>query len=131
AVYRSDLPRGIDCQRCHGPGDRHTELARAGATAAAISAIVNPKNLEPKKRMDVCLQCHLETTSAQLPSAIRRFGRGVFSFRPGQNLDDYVIHFDHQPGTGHDDKFEINSAGYRLNQSACFLKSGGKLTCTT
>jgi hypothetical protein len=131
-VFRAELPEGIDCQRCHGPGTRHMQLARAGAGSAAVSAaIVNPKKLDSKRQMDVCLQCHLETTSAQLPSAIRRFGWGVFSFVAGQNLDDYLVHFDHQPGTGHDEKFEINSAGYRLNQSACFLKSRGKLTCTT
>jgi hypothetical protein len=32
--------------------------------------------------------------------------------------------FDHAPGTGHDDKFEIvGSSAYRLRQSQCFLKS--------
>src|SRR5205814_1644794 len=39
--------------------------------------------------------------------------------------------FDHAPGTGHDDKFEIAHQGYRLLKSACFQKSGGRLTCTT
>jgi predicted CXXCH cytochrome family protein len=42
-----------------------------------------------------------------------------------------MFHFDHPPGTGHDDKFEIAGAAYRLRRSACFLKSDGALGCTT
>jgi hypothetical protein len=81
--------------------------------------------------MDVCQQCHLESTSDELPQAVRAFGRAVYSFRPGEPLGDYLIHFDHAPGTGHDDKFEINSSAYRLRQSPCFQKSAGRLTCTS
>src|SRR5205823_4164661 len=43
----------------------------------------------------------------------------------------YILHFDHAPGTGLDDKFEIAGSGYRLLKSACFLKSNGAMTCTT
>src|SRR6185369_11822681 len=39
--------------------------------------------------------------------------------------------FDEAPGSGHDDKFEIAGAAYRLRASECFLKSEGKLGCTT
>ena len=81
--------------------------------------------------MEVCMQCHLETTSARLPPFIHRYGRGVFSFRPGEELEKYVLHFDHAPGTGHDDKFVIVNAAYRLRQSLCFQESGGAMTCVT
>lgn len=76
------------------------------------------------------MQCHLETTSFVLPASIQRYQRGTFSFRPGEPLADFMLHFDHAPGTGHDDKFEIVSAAYRLRQSVCFQKSGGKVVCT-
>jgi hypothetical protein len=81
--------------------------------------------------MDVCMQCHLETTSAELPDSIMKFDRGVFSYEPGRPLGDYSQYFDHAPNTGHDDKLEIVSQAYRLRQSACFLKSEGRLTCIT
>ena len=81
--------------------------------------------------MEVCMQCHLETTSFELPGAIQRYDRGVFSYQPGEPLADYQLQFDHAPGTGHDGKFEIASAAYRLRQSLCFLKSSGKMSCTT
>ena len=133
AAYPRQLPEGIDCQRCHGPGARHVSLASLGkAKPEEIrSAIVNPKRLPVETQMDVCFQCHLETTSTRLPHAVRRFGRAVNSFRPGERLADYLVQFDHPAGTGHDDKFEIVSAGYRLRKSACFLASKGRLTCLT
>src|SRR5258707_15731318 len=81
--------------------------------------------------MEICMQCHLETTSGQLPPASLREGRGVFSYRAGEPLENYILHFDHAVGAGHDDKFELVSSVYRLRQSRCFLESAGALTCTT
>jgi predicted CXXCH cytochrome family protein len=46
-------------------------------------------------------------------------------------LGDFMLQFDHAPGTGHDDKFEIAGAAYRLRRSACFQKSQGALQCAT
>ena len=76
------------------------------------------------------MQCHLETTSSPLPASIVRYERGPFSYRPGEPLGDFILHFDHATGTGYDDKFEITGAAYRLRQSACFRKTNGALTCT-
>jgi predicted CXXCH cytochrome family protein len=131
--FPQQLPEGIDCQRCHGPGARHIELASSGrAKAEEIRlAIVQPARLKPELQMDVCQQCHLETTSARLPQAVARFNRPAYSFRPGQRLSDSLVHFDHPPGAGRDDKFEIVSAAYRLRKSMCFQKSAGRLTCIT
>jgi tetratricopeptide (TPR) repeat protein len=81
--------------------------------------------------MEVCMQCHLETTSGRIPAVLQRFDRGTFSYLPGQPLTDFSISFDHGPGTGHEGKFEAVSSVYRLRQSRCFLESGGKLECAT
>ncbi|MBV8846046.1 MAG: tetratricopeptide repeat protein [Bryobacterales bacterium] len=132
AVFPDQMPQGIDCQRCHGPGSRHVQLAENGAKADALrGSIVNPARLSPDRQMDVCMQCHLETTSSPLPNAIVRYERESFSYKPGEPLSDFVLQFDHAPGTGHEDKFEIAGAAYRLRRSACFLKSEGRLQCTT
>ncbi len=130
-VFPASLPEGIDCQRCHGPGEAHISAAQAGRGTADIrQAIINPKRLPSDRQMEVCLQCHLETTSFELPNALLRVGQNAFSYRPGQPLGEHQLHFDHAPGTGHDDKFEIAGAAYRLRKSACFIKSG-KISCTT
>jgi len=123
-VYTGDLPGGIDCQRCHGQGKEHI---RSGGRAA----ILNPKRLTSERQMEVCMQCHLETTSFPLPNALQRYERGAFSYKPDEPLSNFILSFDHAPSAGRDDKFELVSAAYRLRKSPCFLKSGGKLTCTT
>jgi predicted CXXCH cytochrome family protein len=79
--------------------------------------------------MEICMQCHLETTSFPLPHSIHRFEQSAFSYRPGEPLDDYQLAFDHKPGTGHDDNFEVVHQAYQLRKSACFRKS--QMTCTT
>jgi tetratricopeptide (TPR) repeat protein len=132
SVYPAQLPEGIDCQRCHGPGQTHVQAVQQNKPPAEIkAAIVNPKRLTGERELEVCLQCHLETTSFELPNAMIRHGREVFSYRPGEPLGDYQLHFDHASGTGHDGKFEIAGAAYRLRQSACFNKSAGAMRCTT
>jgi len=130
-VFTGDLPEGIDCQRCHGPGGQHIRATQtSGAKLSDIRGrIVNPARLSSKIQMELCMQCHLEPTSGRIPALIRRFDRGPFSYIPGQPLEDFILYFDHSPGTGYDDKFEIESAAYRLRKSRCFLESKGALTC--
>jgi tetratricopeptide (TPR) repeat protein len=133
-VFSGDIPQGIDCQRCHGPGGDHVRTAQvAGANVEQIRAgIVNPARLSPKTRIDLCMQCHLEPASTAIPALIRRFNRGPFSFTAGEPLGAFVLAFDHAPATQHDDKFEIvGSSAYRLRQSRCFLESKDALTCDT
>lgn len=128
--FPAQLPTGIDCQRCHGPGQAHVEAARQGFDATRIrSAIVNPARLAPARQMDVCMQCHLETTTLKLPASLLRAGREVFSYRPGEPLENYILHFDRAGQSS--ERFEFASAAYQLRKSACFTQSRGALTCTT
>ena len=50
--------------------------------------------------MEVCMACHLETTSFPLPNAIQRYERGPFSYRPGEPLGAFILNFDHAAGHG-------------------------------
>jgi predicted CXXCH cytochrome family protein len=132
-AYAGALPEGIDCQRCHGPGSRHAQVAAtAGATREDIrNSIVNPSRLTADRQMETCMVCHLETTSFPLPNAIQRYERGPFSYRAGEPLGDFILNFDHAAGSGREDKFELVNAAYRLRRSACFMKSDDKMLCTT
>lgn len=128
-AFPENLPSGIDCQRCHGPGRKHVIAVRANATGEAIrAAIVNPARLSRERQFEVCVECHLETSSSHVPNEIRRFDRPVFSYRPGQPLGDYKMYFD--PASNQkEDRFEIAHAAYRLRMSACFRSS--QMTCLT
>jgi tetratricopeptide (TPR) repeat protein len=123
-VYTAAMPSGIDCSRCHGDGAQHVRTA-------GRAAILNPKRLTPDRQMEVCMQCHLETTSFPLPNSIQRYERGPFSYRPNEPLADFILTFDHARGKGYDEKYEIVNSAYRLRRSQCFLQSKGKMTCTT
>ena len=125
-IFGSDLPEGIDCQRCHGPGGAHVKQASSGATLESIrQAIVNPKRLNRARQLDVCMQCHLQTTSLRSPDSIRRYDRPPFTYKPGQVLLDYAVFFEFAPTN----TFEIDHAGYQLRKSKCFEQS--QMTCTT
>ena len=127
-VFPAALPEGIDCQRCHGPGSSHVEAAGRNAPPEVIrGAIVNPARLTRERQLDVCMQCHLETTSRPLPNVVARFEHGAFDYRPGQPLTDYFLYFDR--ASAGDDSFEIAHAAYRLRKSKCFQAS--QMTCTT
>jgi hypothetical protein len=117
----SGLAMGIDCQRCHGPGEAH---------AKGKGHIVNPARLAPDRQMEVCLQCHLESASRTLPDAIRRFGRGPFSYRPSEPLGDFQLYFDFIKPTP-DERITVNNSAYGLMKSQCFLQTAGNLKCTT
>ena len=126
-TFPADLPEGTGCQRCHGPGAEHIRTALKGGTTAAIhAAIVNPRRLPPDRRDAVCFQCHLLPAVAMIGP--RRFERGDYSFRPGERLDDYLLHLDiDEPGRAAEDRFEINHHAYRMTQSLCYQKGG--ITC--
>jgi predicted CXXCH cytochrome family protein len=109
------LNEGVDCQRCHGPGSDHAK--------APLKS-----NITRNGGQDTCLQCHLQSTSDPLPHALLRIGRDLWSFRPGEKLSDYAVHFQ-EPEAVRATKFEINSHGYRLAQSPCFAKADGRLDC--
>jgi hypothetical protein len=124
------LPEGIGCQRCHGPGARHAAVAVGGNAAAIRASIVNPARLDPRRRIDVCYECHMQP-SVSLFGA-RKFGRDIYSFRPGQLLADYAPQIDVTDAKlPRAERFEINHHPYRLEQSRCFRESAGRLTCLT
>ena len=52
----------------------------------SADAIVNPSRLNAERQIEVCMQCHLETTSTRLPNSIQRYERGAFSYKPGEPL---------------------------------------------
>lgn len=129
--FSGDLPQGIDCQRCHGPGRNHIEAANSTTTTTQQirAAILNPARLNPQRQMEVCMQCHLEPTSRPLPTMIRRYDQEPFGYNPSKPLSSFFRYFDKDLSGLHDDRVEIASAPYRLRQSQCYIKSGGAVSC--
>jgi hypothetical protein len=50
---------GVQCERCHGPGSTHIEVARKKASIGTIQhEIVNPGRFAAQAQIEICGQCH-------------------------------------------------------------------------
>lgn len=118
------LEAAIGCERCHGPGGNHVRRHEVGVVdAGASDPIVNPRDLEPGAREDVCNQCHL------VGYRILRYGRSTFDFRPGERLEDTWAIF---PKDLNPDSSEVARAVGQVDQmreSVCFKSSEGRMGC--
>ena len=120
----AEIPEGIGCERCHGPGSIHVDARLSGEESDGPDlTIVNPAHLDSELQMDVCQQCHLHTTVSVL-----RDGRGPFDFRPSERLEDHLALFS-APDTSQG--LDVISHAERLMESACFVATAPDMTCTT
>lgn len=134
----TNIPGGISCERCHGPGSVHVDQKMAGImvdTATSIDySIVNPRKLPIDLQFDICQRCHLQG------NAVLREDKSFFDFKPGMPLSEIMTVF--LPRYENDEEhFIMASHADRLKMSACFIASNkGKekirynssgLTCIT
>jgi tetratricopeptide (TPR) repeat protein len=123
-----DVPSGISCERCHGPGSIHVQERSTGAkidTSKFIDySIVNPGKLSIDLQFDVCQRCHLQG------NAVLKEGKSFYDYRPGMKLSDYMTTFLPRY-EGADDEFIMASHADRLKQSKCFIKSFKEETNST
>ena len=89
----------VACERCHGPGRRHVELARSGAGEEFLSMPMGSGSWTADSQLELCAKCHRDPNL--LPPEI---------FRPG---DPQLARF--QP--------------IGITQSRCFQRSEGALSC--
>ncbi|MEZ4829680.1 MAG: tetratricopeptide repeat protein [Bacteroidia bacterium] len=121
------ISEGIDCEKCHGPGEEHIRLTEAGQLIDVGEktdySIVNPGKLPLDLQFDVCQQCHLQGIN------VLAEGKSIDDFRPGTPLSaTFDVFIERQAD---ENMFGIASHAERLQQSRCFIASEGKLTCTT
>jgi cytochrome c-type biogenesis protein CcmH/NrfG len=124
-LYRH-LPQGIDCERCHGPGELHVKEKQAGiwidTSIQPDYTIVNPRRLSKKLQMSLCQRCHLQGIS------VLNEGKQFDHFKPGMNLGD-VFHVFLPEFESKQHNFLMASHAERLSLSKCYLNS--QMTCIT
>lgn len=116
----TNVPQGIDCERCHGPGGEHVRRKQAGElidTSKYIDySIVNPGKLSADLQFQICQRCHLQGNAVLQPN------KNWYSFKPGQMLsevmDVYLPRYE-----GDEEHFIMASHADRLKQSECFIVS--------
>ncbi|MFT4604532.1 MAG: hypothetical protein ACI9W4_001264 [Rhodothermales bacterium] len=116
----SDIPHGIECENCHGPGSVHVEAIRSGeivdVTTQIDYTIVNPGKLETARLDDVCQRCHMQG------AAVLKDGASAFDYRPGKDLLDYMdVFWPRFPDST--SQFIMASHPDRLQMSACYQAS--------
>ncbi|MDP3927741.1 MAG: tetratricopeptide repeat protein [Bacteroidota bacterium] len=114
------IPDGIDCERCHGPGEVHVWDKLQGNiidTSKFIDyTIVNPRKLPWERQIDICQRCHLQGNAVLQP------GKSFADFKPGMDLGK-VLQVYMPKYKGAEDEFIMASHAQRLQQSACFIGS--------
>ncbi|MEL6866095.1 MAG: tetratricopeptide repeat protein, partial [Bacteroidota bacterium] len=116
----TDMPSGIECERCHGPGEIHLAQKMAGEivdTSQFIDySIVNPRDLPRERQMDLCQRCHLQGV------AVLEKDKSFFDFKPGMKLSEVMNVFLPRYTNNHD-KFIMASQADRLRMSKCYQLS--------
>ena len=97
----STLIPDVSCERCHGAGQSHVEAARRGEVDSDHSIQFRLDRWAADEELRLCGSCH------RLPSMVQ----------PGSIRVDNPVLVRHQP--------------VGLMQSACYIRSGGALTCLT
>ncbi len=128
-AYVEPIPQGIDCERCHGPGRLHVDRWARGETPTGQGdpAIVNPRRLTAKPRMQICFQCHLGDSKST--ERVARIDAPLEDWRPGRPIAAAMVPFRFSETTRHE--FGLSAQVDRMLLSRCFIESQGRLECVT
>lgn len=116
----ASVKNGIDCERCHGPGEKHVKDKLAGKvvdiTEEIDYSIVNPAKLPIALQLDICQRCHIQG------NAVLNEGKSFFDFHPGMPLSD-VMNVFMPVYAGKPDEHIMASHAERLKMSRCFTET--------
>ncbi len=123
----TEMPSGIECERCHGPGEEHVRRKLKGElidTATQVDySIVNPRHLTRDLQMDLCQRCHLQGV------AVLQEGKTFFDFKAGMQLNEVMNVFLPRYTNSHE-KFIMASQADRLRKSPCYVETV-EMSCIT
>ncbi|MFY0642931.1 MAG: hypothetical protein JXR19_00535 [Bacteroidia bacterium] len=125
------IGHGIDCERCHGPGQLHFERRTAGIEyeeGEIDRTIVNPADLSFQLQMDLCQRCHLQGLN------ILKEGKKFTDFKPGMLLSDVFDVYLPKYESSTSSVFDMANHSAQLQKSECFIQSNRNevhLTCIT
>lgn len=117
SLKKETLVHGIDCERCHGPAQQHTDYHKKNPELKIAKYIVTHKSLNTKQKLAGCVICH--SASENIKSR--------FKFVPGNLIADFYN--ESIQNTNANPDVHGNQYGL-LSQSKCFLESKN-LDCTT
>jgi tetratricopeptide (TPR) repeat protein len=114
------VPDGINCERCHGPGELHVAVMEKGEVVDIRNetdyTIVNPSKLPVDLQFEICARCHSQG------NAVLKEGKDFFDFRPGMYVTEIMDVF-REKYENDEDAFWMETHPERLKRSQCFLQT--------
>src|SRR2546421_1594827 len=109
---------GLSCEKCHGNGQAHVRYQSSHPADTVGKYILNPARFSRDRKVDNCALCHSgERDARAMP----------FSYRPGENLDDYFL----PPSKGQVPIPDVHGNQVALlRRSRCF-RTSPDLSCST
>lgn len=112
---------GIDCQKCHGPGEKHLAYQRGASDKINEDLMPSISKMSRQQQLDICAQCHSGLNQTA------EFGT-AFDFLPGETLSEQQRSELKKPSN---DQLDVHGNQYGLlTQSSCFQKSN-EMICST
>jgi Cytochrome c554 and c-prime len=116
---RDRIILGVDCEKCHGPAEKHVQFQTAHPKETKAQFIINPASFSRQQNLDLCALCHGGRLQKTKPS---------FEFTAGDRLSDYFF-----LDTTYKDANNIDVHGnqYGLMAASKCFKMSNTLTCNT
>lgn len=116
---KNTLITGVQCESCHGPGQKHIDYHEKNTTQTKGQYIIGTTQFSREQKLDLCAYCH---------GGNRAISKAAFEFTPGDTLfdskglnDSAVMHT----------ALDVHGNPYGLLvRSKCF-KMDASLTCNT
>ncbi|WP_422082440.1 multiheme c-type cytochrome [Ulvibacterium sp.] len=111
---KSQIVYGIDCERCHGPAEKHVTFHKKNPNLGEAGHIAKHDTLSRQQRLDACALCH---------SGVRMDIQPAFLFLTGDKLTEYSL-----PDSKAKDLNEVDVHGNQydlLRASTCFKRTAG------
>ena len=118
---RERMLYGIDCERCHRPGEKHVVYHRNNPEAKEAKYMMSLNDISRQQRLDACAQCH---------SGLRKeLIKGTpFSFLTGESLNEYSRNY----GTANpNEELDVHGNQYGLLTSSECFKQTATMDCST
>ena len=118
---RERMVYGIDCERCHTPGEKHVVYHRNNPEAKEAKYMLRLKDLSRQQRLDACAQCHSGLRSELLKGS-------PFSYLTGEVLSEYSRNHDTSISN---EKLDVHGNQYGLLTSSECFKQSVTMDCRT
>jgi len=112
---------GIDCERCHRPGEKHVVYHRNNPEIKEAKYMLRLKDLSRQQRLDACAQCHSGLRIELLKGS-------PFSYLTGEALSEYSRNHD---ASISNEKLDVHGNQYGLLTSSECFKQSGTMDCST